>query len=369
MDSTQRISERGRPQNLNQSYYVKKSQDIAQTVQVSDDQSVQGEHKSKVAGVASDRRASLGKYRNLLSGTELPVMTQLLGANKDEESVARKALERPDVTQNPINANTSEEAQGAQEETQGAEETQKGEGQSAEGTEETKKPKTGKNPDKSVSGEELTPEDQKEVDKLQARDREVRAHEQAHVAAGGQHIRGGIQYDYQRGPDGRNYAVGGHVNIDVSEEKTPEATVTKMQQVKRAALAPAEPSGADRAVAAAASQKEQTARAEIVEERQTESEERRTESVKKSRASQGEKASAAPAESSASSAGEATAEGVDSSSQSVAPSDIASAAPPSVPTSDNQIEIPKPDTPQPRENMNLAREARMRIKRGITWQA
>merc|ERR1711907_701122 len=62
MDSTQRISERGRPQNLNQSYYVRKSQDVAQTVQVSDDQSVQGEHKSKVAGVASDRRASLGKF-------------------------------------------------------------------------------------------------------------------------------------------------------------------------------------------------------------------------------------------------------------------------------------------------------------------
>ena len=279
MDSTQRISERGRPQHLN--HYVKKSKESSQApIQVSEDRSVQGEHKDKIAGVSADRKASLGKYRNLLSGSQLPTMTQLMSAEKGEESVARKALERPDVSQDHINPSHSKDTT---EETQSVEGEEQGDEKSAQEAGKTDESKDAKKKDKSVNGEELTAEDQKEVDKLKARDREVRNHEQAHVAAGGRHIRGGIKYDYQRGPDGRNYAVGGHVNIDVSEEKTPEATVTKMQQVKRAALAPAEPSGADRAVAAAASQKEQAARAEIVEQRQTEAEDRRTESVNKSK--------------------------------------------------------------------------------------
>ncbi len=58
------------------------------------------------------------------------------------------------------------------------------------------------------------------------------------------------------------YAVGGEVKIDTSPERTPEATVSKMQQVRRAALAPADPSGTDRAVAAEAAQAEAHTRAE-----------------------------------------------------------------------------------------------------------
>jgi hypothetical protein len=121
--------------------------------------------------------------------------------------------------------------------------------------------------DKAMSGTPLTEEDQEEVQRLQARDREVRTHEQAHVAAGGQYVRGGISYEYQQGPDGRRYAVGGHVSIDVSEAGTPEETIQKMRQVRRAALAPAEPSGADRSVASEASKKEQNAQAELNKER------------------------------------------------------------------------------------------------------
>ena len=68
----------------------------------------------------------------------------------------------------------------------------------------------------------MTEQEQTEVEKLKVRDREVCTHEQAHVAAGGQYVRGGIKYDFQREPDGRNYAVGSHVNIDVSEAETPE---------------------------------------------------------------------------------------------------------------------------------------------------
>ncbi len=104
---------------------------------------------------------------------------------------------------------------------------------------------------------ELSSEEQEQVRELKARDAEVRTHEQAHVAAGGSLIRGGIQYEMQTGPDGRSYAIGGSVNIDTSiDNSSPEAMIAKAQKIKAAALAPAEPSSADRAVAAAATQME-----------------------------------------------------------------------------------------------------------------
>ncbi len=109
---------------------------------------------------------------------------------------------------------------------------------------------------------ELSEEDQKEVQTLKDRDREVKIHEQAHAAVGGQYA-GSPQYEYETGPDGKRYAVGGEVSIDVGEEAEPEDTVQKMQIVRAAALAPAEPSTQDLKVAAEASQKEQRARAEV----------------------------------------------------------------------------------------------------------
>jgi hypothetical protein len=89
---------------------------------------------------------------------------------------------------------------------------------------------------------------------LKARDREVRAHEAAHQAVGGQYA-GAISYVYERGPDGAQYAVGGEVSIDTAPvEGDPQATIEKMRTVRAAALAPAEPSPQDRAVAAQAMQ-------------------------------------------------------------------------------------------------------------------
>ncbi len=98
----------------------------------------------------------------------------------------------------------------------------------------------------------LTPEQQKEVNELKARDAEVRAHEMAHIIAGGRYIRGGAHYSYGEGPDGKEYAIGGEVSIDTSPESTPDATIAKMKVVERAALAPADPSSEDRSVAAEA---------------------------------------------------------------------------------------------------------------------
>ncbi|MFC3122594.1 putative metalloprotease CJM1_0395 family protein [Agaribacter flavus] len=115
----------------------------------------------------------------------------------------------------------------------------------------------------------LSEEEQQQVKELKQRDAEVRAHEQAHAAVGGQYA-GAPSYDYQRGPDGNRYAVGGEVQIDVGEEEDPEATIQKMQVVRRAALAPAEPSSQDYKVAAEASQKEIAARAELGKEQTAE---------------------------------------------------------------------------------------------------
>lgn len=120
----------------------------------------------------------------------------------------------------------------------------------------------------SSQGEELTQEEVKQLAELKARDIEVRAHEQAHLSAAGGYATGGASFSYQKGPDGQSYAVGGEVGIDLSTESDPNATVQKMQTIKRAALAPASPSSTDRQVAAQAEVKEAQARQEILQEQQ-----------------------------------------------------------------------------------------------------
>lgn len=110
---------------------------------------------------------------------------------------------------------------------------------------------------------DLTEAQLRQVRELSARDAEVKAHEQAHKAVGGQYT-GAISYSYQQGPDGKRYAVGGEVPIDVSEVSgDPQATIEKMRVVKAAALAPAEPSSQDQRVAALASQSIASAQVEL----------------------------------------------------------------------------------------------------------
>ncbi|WP_372964330.1 putative metalloprotease CJM1_0395 family protein [Marinobacter sp.] len=100
----------------------------------------------------------------------------------------------------------------------------------------------------------LTDAELQQLTELKARDREVRAHEAAHQAVGGQHA-GAMSFTYERGPDGAQYAVGGEVSIDVSVVAgDPQATIEKMRVVRSAAMAPAQPSSQDRAVAAQAMQ-------------------------------------------------------------------------------------------------------------------
>ncbi len=116
---------------------------------------------------------------------------------------------------------------------------------------------------KAPDGHELNQEELRQLEELQQRDREVHAHEQAHIAAGGRYVRSGASYHYQTGPDGKKYAIGGEVSIDTSEEKDPKATIRKMETVRKAALAPARPSAQDRAIAAQAGRKMAEAAAEL----------------------------------------------------------------------------------------------------------
>lgn len=122
----------------------------------------------------------------------------------------------------------------------------------------------------SDSDTNLTKEEREEVKELKERDREVRTHEQSHLAAAGPYARGGPTYEYQRGPDNGRYAVGGEVRIDTSKENSPEATVRKAQVIRRAASAPAEPSVQDRLVASKASKMEADALQELAEKKKEE---------------------------------------------------------------------------------------------------
>ena len=131
---------------------------------------------------------------------------------------------------------------------------------------ETKSNQEAPSASKKPNQQNLSAEDLKFITDLQRRDTEVRAHEQAHLSAAGQYAAGGASFSYTTGPNGKRYANGGEVPIDVGREKTPEATIQKMRTVRRAALAPAQPSGADRSIAAQASATEAQAMKEVQEQ-------------------------------------------------------------------------------------------------------
>ncbi|MCL1956928.1 MAG: hypothetical protein FWF63_06360 [Fibromonadales bacterium] len=114
--------------------------------------------------------------------------------------------------------------------------------------------------------QELSEEELRMVNELKKIDKKVHTHEQAHLSAAGSYARGGAHYDYVRGPDGNKYANAGHVNLDTSREKTPEATIRKANIVQKAALAPADPSPADKQIAANAEKMAADAQQELAEE-------------------------------------------------------------------------------------------------------
>lgn len=93
----------------------------------------------------------------------------------------------------------------------------------------------------------------REIQSLKDRDREVKIHEQAHLNAAGGIAISDPHFSYTTGPDGQRYAVGGDVSIDASAVPgDPQATLRKAEAIRRAALAPAQPSSQDYSVASEA---------------------------------------------------------------------------------------------------------------------
>ena len=109
----------------------------------------------------------------------------------------------------------------------------------------------------------LSSGERQEIMQLQQRDNEVRSHEAAHIAAGGSAISGSANFTYQKGPDGKLYAIGGEVPISISGGNTPEETIAIARQVQAGAMAPANPSPQDLKVAASAAMMEARARQEL----------------------------------------------------------------------------------------------------------
>lgn len=179
------------------------------------------------------------------SGTENSAAETGLGSESDR---VKTAGQQPAVYERPQQQaqNSNGEAQNAGAEQDNAED-----------------PSAGKEDAESRQQQESA--EKREIKDLEARDKEVRAHEQAHASVGGQYA-GSPSYEYQVGPNGRQYAVSGEVSIDISKESSPEDTIRKMQQVKSAALAPTDPSPQDLRVASEATQRASEARREISQE-------------------------------------------------------------------------------------------------------
>ena len=135
----------------------------------------------------------------------------------------------------------------------------------AEQQEKTRNKTTDSSVDTKADGTALSSDEQRELDELKARDTEVRKHEQAHLSAAGDLAVSGANFTFTTGPDSQKYAVGGEVNIDTSEADDPQSTITKMQRVRQAALAPAQPSAQDIKVAAEATATAASAQAELRE--------------------------------------------------------------------------------------------------------
>lgn len=79
----------------------------------------------------------------------------------------------------------------------------------------------------------------KHLKKLKSRHDEVVRHEEAHYREAGHLARSKpVLSDFVTGPDGKQYATGGHVMIDTSATGDPEKDVQRGKTIVRAAVAP-----------------------------------------------------------------------------------------------------------------------------------
>ncbi|XAK37450.1 putative metalloprotease CJM1_0395 family protein [Campylobacter coli] len=139
-----------------------------------------------------------------------------------------------------------------------------------------KDPKQNNEQTQMINGVELTMQQVQQVRELQSIDRNVKAHEAAHQAAGGG-LAGAASFSYTRGPDNQMYATAGEVPIRMQKGRTPEETIANARQVVAAAMAPADPSPQDYRVAANALKMEFEARAEATKLKAQEAQEKNEE--------------------------------------------------------------------------------------------
>jgi hypothetical protein len=106
---------------------------------------------------------------------------------------------------------------------------------------------------------------QAEMRDLAACDPGVRNHELVRSAVAGRYS-SLPSYEFQRGSDGNNYALNSEASIDLGKAVTPQAIIDKMEVVRQAAVAIAEPGSQDRQLAVAASRITAQARQERLDE-------------------------------------------------------------------------------------------------------
>ncbi len=117
-----------------------------------------------------------------------------------------------------------------------------------------------------INGQQLSEEEQKEIEKIRKNGRNIKRQELVYRAIVGNHVKGAASFEYDLGPDGIKYAVAGHTTIDTRPViNNPEASIRKAQAIKRTKL--------DRSVAVEVEKMEREARLEIKEEQRKESDE------------------------------------------------------------------------------------------------
>jgi hypothetical protein len=145
----------------------------------------------------------------------------------------------------------------------------------ASGTRSDAGPSRGQETAQQAAGQaQLTPEEQRKVAELKAIDRNVRAHEAAHLAAAQGLATSGASYSYVYGPDGKQYATGGEVSINTSAEDKPQANIDKGRRIRAAAMAPRDPSPQDYRVAGAGDKLAADGRAELATQQRQQQAER-----------------------------------------------------------------------------------------------
>lgn len=108
--------------------------------------------------------------------------------------------------------------------------------------------------EKSDSTNPISKYDEKDYERVLNRfkssDMETRNHEQLHASLGTTTTP--IRYDYQMGPDGKLYAIGGSVRFDTSIPKDKDEAIQKLDELQKASSSPDGLSRADSSIAQAA---------------------------------------------------------------------------------------------------------------------